>query len=168
MNLKNKTIMYNERIENLIKAALADGELTEKEKQILSNKQKAESNQKQVDIIGFAQEVCDEIREVTNISVTLSQNAALIKARAQRELSDGKVAEYDYLTELENGGPILPETEQETEKSSEPETNVEMETGDEPQVSDAVSHKKLVALSAILLPVIVVSAFAVVLIKKKK
>ena len=33
---KNILIMYNERIEQLIKAALADGVLTEKEKQILS------------------------------------------------------------------------------------------------------------------------------------
>ena len=72
------------------------------------------------------------------------------------------------MTELENGGPILPETEQETEHNIESEPYVDTETDDHTNQTGILSDKKWVALAGIFAVVTVGTALAVILIRKKK
>ena len=64
--------MYNEKIEDLIKAALADGQLTEKEKQILFRRAEAEG----LDLDEFEMVLDARLVELQKEEMELSQKAA--------------------------------------------------------------------------------------------
>ena len=88
--------MYNEKIEALISAALADGVLTEKEKQVLFKRAQAEG----IDLDQFEMELDARLVEL--------QKAEEAKAKAEKEKSAPKSTKYGDVRKCPICGAMVP------------------------------------------------------------
>ena len=88
--------MYNEKIEALISAALADGVLTEKEKQVLFKRAQAEG----IDL--------DEFEMVLDARLVELQKAEEAKAKAEKEKSAPKSTKYGDVRKCPVCGAMVP------------------------------------------------------------